>query len=64
MKAPTSPRIPYPKTSNPAWTTTAQGAGNALEETKQEGPTRKAEAFTDKPASSNAKLMDFEALLL
>ena len=74
----TSPRIPKPKSTNksildktngnddnwhPAWTT-SQGAGDALEETKQEGPARKAEAFTDKPASSNAKLMDFEALLL
>ena len=44
---------------------TSMAAGNALEEEKKQSTlTKKAEAFTDKPASSNMALMDFEAQLL
>jgi len=40
-------------------------AGASLEENKNAASTvKKAEAFTDQPASSNKKLMDFEAQLL
>ena len=44
---------------------TSMAAGNALEEEKKQSTLpKKAEAFTDKPASSNMALMDFEAQLL
>ena len=46
---------------------TSMAAGAAQEEDKrapQEAARKPAEAFTDKPASSNLKLMDFEAQLL
>ena len=40
-------------------------AGAALEEDKKErAEPKRAEVFTELPASSNAKLMDFEAQLL